>query len=217
MTLPDLLFYGFAFGLLAGGGLVVGARNPMVGVLGMLLAFLNASGLFILAGAEFLGLLLIMIYMGAIMVMFLFVVMTIDIDFVRLREKASPYLPLGIVVAGALAVELALAATRGNLPQAQAEPYMDAPANIVQLGDVMFTAYALPFEAAGLILLVAMVGAIVLTHRPRGQALKQNIGAQIMRNKAEVMQLTQPKVGAGATAKHWALQSVKKRAGGSHE
>lgn len=206
--ITDILFYCFGLGLLAGGTLVVAARNPMVGVVGMLLAFLNAAGLFILLGAEFLGLLIIMVYMGAIMVMFLFVVMTIDIDFVKLREKWSPYLPLGLLVAVALVAELVLAATYS--PRVEQVAPAEAPENIIALGKVLFTAYALPFEAAGLMLLVAMVGAIVLTHRPRGGVLRQNVAAQVGRRKADVLKLTKPKLGAGATAKHWAPQSVAK-------
>ena len=211
--LPDLLFLLFAAGLLFGAGLIIAARNPMVGVLGMLAAFLNASGLFILLHAEFLGLLLIMVYVGAVAVMFLFVLMTIDIDFLKLREGIAPYLPVGLLVVGALAAELIAAAYLGffttsihAVPAAQAQG-----SNIVQLGNILFTTYALPFQVAGLILLTAMVGAIVLTHRPRSDVKRQNVTAQIMRKKEDAMLLTNPGVGKGATTQYFKPKPVAKK------
>lgn len=214
--LPDLLFLLFAAGLLFGAGLIIGARNPMTGMMGMLVTFLNASGLFILFGAEFLGLLLIMVYLGAIAVMFLFVLMTIDLDFFKIREGLAPYLPLGLLVVGALAAEFILAANFGLFStNITVLPSAPQPENIVQIGNVLFTTYALPFQLAGLVLLTAMVGAIVLTHRPRSDVKRQDITKQVMRTRAEAMSLTKPKVGhgtgQGGVAKHWNPKSVSKK------
>lgn len=204
--LADVLFLLFALGLLMGAWAVILARNPMHGVMGMIFAFVNAAGIFILMGAEFLGLLLIMVYVGAIAVMFLFVLMTVDIDYARLKEGFAPYLPVGMLVALALLAELLVAASAAPT-QGMGTPISsggaEQPQNIVQLGQVFFTVYALPFQVAGLILLTAMVGAIVLTHRKRGGVRRQNIGKQVYRDAKASMQLTQPKTGAGASASHW--------------
>lgn len=211
--IADLLFLLFAAGLLTGAALVIAARNPMVGVMGMILTFLNAAGLFILFGAEFLGLLMIMVYVGAIAVMFLFVLMTIDIDFMKLKEGVAPYLPIGLLVVGILAAELILAASHSLAALTPVVPITPEPQpeNIVALGNVLFTTYALPFQIAGLVLLTAMVGAIVLTHRPRGDVRRQSISAQVMRKRGDAMQLTRPESGKGATAKHWKPKSVAKK------
>lgn len=214
--IADLLFLMFGAGILAGAGLVAVARNPMVGVLGMLMAFLNASGVMIVMGAEFLGLLLVMVYMGAIAVMFLFVVMTIDIDFVTLREKWSPYLPTGLLVVAVLVGELVLAVREGNViagGPAMTPDAANTAQNVVLLGRDLFTTYVVPFQLAGLVLLVAMVGAIVLTHRPRGHVLRQDVPAQVGRKKADVLVVVSPQVGKGTgadVAKHWAPKSVAK-------
>lgn len=210
--IADLLFLAFAAGILLGGLIVIAARNPMVGVMGMIFTFLNASGLFILFGAEFLGLLMIMVYVGAIAVMFLFVLMTIDIDYIKLKEGLAPYLPLGLLVVGLLAAELIFAAWAG-LFSSTAAPAAAAnqPENIIALGQVLFTTYALPFQVAGLVLLTAMVGAIVLTHNPRSDVKRQNITAQVFRNRKETVQLAKPKLGQGATAKNWKPESVEKK------
>ncbi|HEX2858922.1 MAG TPA: NADH-quinone oxidoreductase subunit J [Alphaproteobacteria bacterium] len=210
--LPDILFYLFAIGLLLGAGAVITARNPMYGVLGMIFSFINAAGLFMLFYAEFLSLLIVMIYVGAIAVMFLFVLMTIDIDFVKLREGFAPYLPAGLIVAAALAAELLLAASLGlftgvGTPIAAAE---GAPTNIEQLGAVLFTDYALPFQAAGMVLLTAMVGAIILTHRRRKDVKRQNISMQINRTASDSMALTKPVSGQGATPLYWSPKPVDK-------
>ena len=215
--LPDLIFLIFALGLLAGTGTVVAARNPMYCVLGMMFTFLNASGLFILFGAEFLGLLMVMIYVGAIAVMFLFVVMTIDLDFATLREGFAPYLPVGLLMIGVLAAQLLLAVwgglgsgvgQGGAAPIAQSAAAAAQPENIVALGQVLYTTYALPFQLAGLILLTAMIGAILLTFRPRGDTRRQNIASQIARTAEDSVTLTTPATGQGATTQHWQPKSV---------
>lgn len=213
--LPDLLFALFSTGLLIGAGLIILARNPMIGMLGMLVTFLNAAGLFILFGAEFLGLLLIMVYLGAIAVMFLFVLMTIDIEFFAIREKLSAYLPIGLLTVGVLAAEFILAANFGLFStNITVLPSAPQPENIVAIGNVLFTTYALPFQLAGLVLLTAMVGAIVLTHRPRSDVKRQDISKQNLRTRQEAMSLTQPRTGQGTgqgVAKHWNPKSVAKK------
>ncbi len=213
--LPDLLFLLFAAGLLAGALGVVAARNPMYCVLGMIAAFVNASGLFLLFQAEFLGLLIVMVYVGAIAVMFLFVLMTIDIDFAMLKEGFAPYLPAGLLVAGGLLAQFLFAAWSGLFSGAfngVGTPVSGGPQpeNVVALGQVLFTTYALPFQAAGLVLLTAMIGAIVLTHRRRPGVKRQDVAAQIMRLRSDSLAITKPKVGEGATFRHWSPKSVEK-------
>ncbi len=208
--IPDLLFLLFSAGILAGGALVAVGRNPMVGILGMLLAFLNASGLFILLGAEFLGLLIIMVYVGAVAIMFLFVLMTIDIDFAALREGWANYLPVGGLTVGGLATLLVLAVQGTPLNLGTPVVPTEAPQNIIALGQVLFTQYAVPFQVAGLLLLVAMVGAIGLTHRPRSDIKRQDVGQQVNRQRAEAMVLTNPATGKGAHPDHWVGKGVKK-------
>ncbi len=209
--IPDLLFLLFSAGILAGGALVALGKNPMVGILGMLLAFLNASGLFILLGAEFLGLLIIMVYVGAVAVMFLFVLMTIDIDFAALREGWVPYLPLGLVTVGGLATLLILAVQGTALGVGTPVAPATDTQNIVQLGQVLFTQYAVPFQIAGLLLLVAMVGAIGLTHRPRRDIRRQDVPAQVTRKRTEAMVMTNPATGKGAYPDHWVGKGVEKK------
>ena len=210
--LADLLFVMFGAGVLLGAGAVVAARNPMYCVLGMLFMFLNAAGLFVLFTAEFLGLLLIMIYVGAVAVMFLFVLMTMDLDFSTLKEGFAPYLPVGLLVVGAFAAQLIFAVWAG-LFQAPLPPVKNAVGgseNIVALGQVLYTTYAIPFQLAGLILLTAMIGAILLTFRPRGDVRRQNVSAQVLRDKSDCYVITQPGIGQGATAQHWAPKPVAK-------
>lgn len=210
--LADILFLLFAAGILLGAGVVMFARNPMAGVLGLVLTFVNAAGLFILLQAEFLGLLLIMVYVGAITVMFLFVLMTVDIDFAALRGKLTPYLPLGVLVVLALLAELLLAANAAPL-NGVGNPVdaSGAAQGIRALGTLLFTHYNLPFQLAGLVLLTAMVGAIVLTHRRRGDVRRQNIPQQVLRRVEDSMALTQPKVGQGVTASHWDPKPVEEK------
>lgn len=209
--IPDLLFLLFSAGILAGAALVAVGRNPMVGILGMLLAFLNASGLFILLGAEFLGLLIIMVYVGAVAIMFLFVLMTIDIDFSALREGWANYLPVGVLTVGGLATLLVLAVQGTPLNLGTPVVASEAPQNIIALGQVLFTQYAVPFQIAGLLLLVAMVGAIGLTHRPRHDIKRQDVGQQVNRKRGDAMVLTKPATGKGAHPDHWVGKGVKQK------
>lgn len=207
--IPDILFLLFSAGILAGGALVALGKNPMVGILGMLLAFLNGSGLFILLGAEFLGLLIIMVYVGAVAVMFLFVLMTIDIDFAELRKGLSALLPAGLLAVAAL-VALLVLAVRGQPFNLPAHVVQEAD-NIVVLGRVLFTEYAVVFLTAAMILLVAMIGAIGLTHQPRAGIRRQDIGKQVARTKEEAIVMTKPATGKGADARHFVGKSVAKK------
>ena len=201
--LPDLIFYIFGGVLMLASLGVVFSRNPIFSVIFLILAFFNASGLFLLMGAEFLGLLLILVYVGAVAVMFLFVLMTIDIDFEVLREGSASYMPVGILVAAVLVTELVAAAKAGIFSGAElvaqeaAMPIPEKEQNIVAIGQVLFTDYLLPFQMAGLILLVAMVGAIVLTHRRREGVRRQNISEQVLRKPEDAMEVKKVKPGQG--------------------
>ncbi len=209
--LADLLFLLFGGTLLLAGLGVITARNPMYCVLFMVLAFVNATALFVLLGAEFLGLLLLMVYVGAIAVMFLFVIMTIDIDFAVLKEGFATYLPIGALLAALLLIEL-IAAIKGGLFSGVAttpSEISDKP-DIIRIGEVLFTDYALPFQLIGLILLVAMVGSIVLTHRRRPEVKRQDVAAQIARKKEDSMTMTSPKAGAGVRKSLFNPKNVEK-------
>ncbi len=181
-----LAFYLFAAILIASAVMVVTARNPVHSVLFLILAFFNASALFLLAGAEFLAMILVIVYVGAVAVLFLFVVMMLDIDFARLREGFQRYAPVGAVIGGILFLELLLVLGTWSFAD-QAEELRLAPnpgagvTNAEALGRILYTDYVYLFQAAGMVLLVAMIGAIVLTHRVRPGTRRQDIEAQIAR------------------------------------
>src|SRR5690348_4170488 len=185
MVIQALVFWLFAIVLVAAGAMVVTARNPVHSVLFLILAFFNAAGLFILMGAEFLAMILVVVYVGAVAVLFLFVVMMLDVDFTELRQGMSTYLPIGGTIGLILLVELALVlGTWSVSPEAVrtvSAPAASAPTNTQALGQVLYTQYAYYFQAAGLILLVAMIGAIVLTLRHKQGVKRQNISAQVAR------------------------------------
>jgi len=190
-----LTFYLFAGITVAAGVMVVSARNPVHSVLFLILAFLNSAGLFVLMGAEFLAMVLVVVYVGAVAVLFLFVVMMLDINFVELRQGFLQYLPIGGLIGLILLVELVLViGTWVVAPDAAAtiaEP-MPAPermTNTHALGLILYTRYVYLFQIAGLILLVAMVGAIVLTLRGREGVRKQKIAAQVRRRREERVEL----------------------------
>jgi NADH-quinone oxidoreductase subunit J len=194
-------FYMFAVTAVIAGILVVSARNPVHSVLFLILAFFNAAGLFVLAGAEFLAMILVVVYVGAVAVLFMFVVMMLDIDFVILRQGFMNYLPLGALVGIVMLVELAvvLAGWRAA-PDARlltAAPMPGDVSNTRALGEVLYTHYAYLFQAAGAILLVAMIGAIVLTHRKRAGVRRQNIAEQIARRPADTIELKKVESGKG--------------------
>lgn len=182
MSVLEGIFYLFATVLVVSAFMVISARNPVHSVLFLVLAFFNGAGLFILAGAEFLGFTLILVYVGAVMVLFLFVLMMLDINLQRMREGILTYLPLGAVVAFILVVEMAMALVAGgDGPVVGGESALGGPeaGNTTLLGRVLYDQYFLPFEVAAMVLLVALVAAIALTLRPRSDSNYQNPGEQV--------------------------------------
>jgi NADH-quinone oxidoreductase subunit J len=195
-----LAFYLFAVVTVASGILCVTARNPVHSVLWLILAFFNAAGLMVLVGAEFIAMLLVIVYVGAVAVLFLFVVMMLDIDFAELRTGFARYFPLGIGLVAILAFEIIVAGgawTAGGLELSRTAPTPDSVPNIQAIGILIYTRYLYIFEGAGLVLLVALIGAIVLTHRKRGDVRTQNVTAQNMRRPQDATRNTQPVVGQG--------------------
>ena len=191
-----LFFYLFAAVMLASSVMVVVSRNPVYSVLFLILAFFNAAGLFVLVGAEFLAMLLVVVYVGAVAVLFLFVVMMLDINFAEMRSGFQKYLPLGLIVGGILVVELVLA-MYGEAFGGRTTPVVSEIANTKRLGNVLYTKYAFLFQLAGLILLVAMIGAISLTMRKRTGVRRQSIVEQNARRPADVLEVV--KVPSGRT------------------
>jgi NADH-quinone oxidoreductase subunit J len=181
-----LAFYAFAAVLIASAVMVVTSRNPVHSVLFLILAFFNAAGLFLIAGAEFLAMILVIVYVGAVAVLFLFVVMMLDIDFAQLREGFQRYAPFGAVIGGILLLELFMVVTVWRFaPEAAAlrlNPNPEGVTNAEALGRILYTDYIYLFQGSGMILLVAMIGAIVLTHRARPGTKRQDVGAQVSRS-----------------------------------
>ena len=201
MGLTAIAFYLLAAVTLGAGFAVIMARNPVHSVLFLITAFFSAAGLFVLMGAEFLAMLLVVVYVGAVAVLFLFVVMMLDVDFVSLREGFAKYLPIGIVVAGVLAVEMAavsiVVGTRGAAAR-NAEPFVAREvSNAEAIGRVLYTDYVYLFQAAGIVLLIAMIGAIVLTLRHKPGVKRQVIMDQVLRTPKTGMRLVNPKAGEG--------------------
>ena len=187
-------FYLFAVLAVVSATMVIVARNPVHAVLFLILTFFNAAGLFILLGAEFLAMLLVIVYVGAVAVLFLFVVMMLDVDFAELRAGFIKNAPVGLLVAGIVLVELIalfVSGAAGGLPSAipSAAPGTEALTNTEQIGRVLYTKYVYFFQAAGLVLLVAMVGAIVLTLRHREGVKRQSIAAQNARTPATGLEM----------------------------
>ncbi|SMY07801.1 NADH-quinone oxidoreductase subunit J [Flavimaricola marinus] len=200
MTVAAFTFYAFAVTTITGGLMTVLSRNPVHSVLWLILAFLSSAGLFVLLGAEFVAMLLIIVYVGAVAVLFLFVVMMLDVDFASLKAEMTKYMPLGLLIGVIILMQLALAfGVWGYDEAAQARvaaPTGDFP-NTGALGLLLYDKYILLFQLAGLILLVAMIGAIVLTLRHRIDIKRQNIVAQMMRDPAKAMELKDVKPGQG--------------------
>ena len=195
-----LAFYLFAIITILSGVLCVTARNPVHSVLWLILAFFNAAGLMVLIGAEFIAMLLVIVYVGAVAVLFLFVVMMLDIDFAELRAGFAKYLPFGLILVAVLAGEIIVAQgawSSGGLLLSRAAPTPDAIPNIQALGILIYTRYLYIFEGAGLVLLVALIGAIVLTHRKRGDVRTQNIADQNRRRPEDATVNMKPPVGQG--------------------
>ncbi len=202
MILQTLAFYLFAAVLLVSAIVVIVARNPVHSVLCLILAFFSAAALFVLMGAEFLAMILVIVYVGAVAVLFLFVVMMLDIDLAEMRRGFLGYLPIGALVGLVLLVELVIVAGLWQYEPAMASglaepvPPLEVRSNTAALGDVLYTRYALLFQAAGIILLIAMIGAIVLTlrHRP---IKRQRIGDQVRRRPEDVIRLRDTRRGEG--------------------
>jgi NADH-quinone oxidoreductase subunit J len=204
MILQAIMFYLFAVVAVASGVMVVAARNPVHSVLFLILAFFNAAGLFVLMGAEFLAMILVIVYVGAVAVLFLFVVMMLDIDFAELRSGFMRYLPIGAVIGFILLAELLLifgswviAPGVAGLKAAPLPANVGALTNTRALGELLYTRYIFAFQAAGVILLVAMIGAIVLTHRERSDVRPQRAYRQITRRPGEAVVKVDPGVGQG--------------------
>jgi NADH-quinone oxidoreductase subunit J len=195
------VFYLFATFVIASGVMTIASRNPVHSVLWLILAFFNAAGLFLLIGAEFLAFLLVIVYVGAVAVLFLFVVMMLDVDFAELRAGMTRYWFPAVLLAVALLGEMIgalLARNAGGIAlRARAAPTVAGQSNIVALGQLLYTRYLFIFEAAGIVLLVAMVGAIVLTRRKRSDVRPQNISAQVRRRPRDAVVNMRPGVGQG--------------------
>ena len=193
MNVAAAFFYLFSGLMLASALMVIAARNPVHSVLFLILAFVNASGLFILLGAEFLAMLLIVVYVGAVAVLFLFVVMMLDVDFAELKQGFLQYLPVGALIGIVVAIELALvvggfAPSQATLAAARAPAPGDV-SNTMALGLVLYTKHVYFFQAAGLVLLTAMIGAIVLTLRHKPDVKRQDINAQNARTRKQAVEV----------------------------
>ena len=202
--LQGIAFYLLATVAVVSGLLVVTARNPVHSVLWLILSFFSAAGLFVLLGAEFLAMLLVVVYVGAVAVLFLFVVMMLDVDFVRLREGYARYLPLAGIVAGVLLAEMimvSITVVQGGAAKAAIAPVVagaDAT-NIETIGRVLYTDYVYFFQAAGIVLLIAMIGAIVLTLRHRPGVRRQDLAGQANRERAKAVEVKSVATGQGVT------------------
>jgi len=199
--IPALFFYLFAGLCVAAGLMVIAARNPVHSVLFLIMAFVNAAGLFLLLGAEFFAMILIVVYVGAVAVLFLFVVMMLDVDFAELREGFLQYLPVGALVGIVFLAEILLVVGAWSIgpgiPRVITAPIPQGVTNTEAIGLVLYTRYLYFFQAAGLVLLVAMIGAIVLTLRHKENVKRQNIGVQVARNPASSIEIRQVKPGQG--------------------
>ncbi len=196
-----LFFYLFAGICVASAFMVISAKNPVHSVLYLILAFVNAAGLFVMLGAEFLAMILIVVYVGAVAVLFLFVVMMLDVDFAELKQGALQYLPIGMLIGGIFLAELLLVVGSWvigpGVPHAITAPIAAKASNIEVIGLVLYTRYVYFFEAAGMILLIAMIGAIVLTLQHRVRVRRQNIPAQNARTPATAMEVVKVRSGQG--------------------
>lgn len=203
MSVAVIAFYGFAAAVLAGGLFTVIARNPVHSVLWLILAFLSSAGLFVLLGAEFVAMLLVIVYVGAVAVLFLFVVMMLDVDFAELKAEMAAYIPLALLIGVVILMQLTLAVGVWKFSpeamglRANPTPAPDAIHNTQALGLLVYDQYFLLFQLAGLVLLVAMIGAIVLTLRHRVDIKRQDVLAQMYRDPAKAMELKDVKPGQG--------------------
>jgi NADH-quinone oxidoreductase subunit J len=201
MTLPLFFFYVFSIIAVASALMVIASRNPVHSVLYLILCFVNSAGLFMLAGAEFLALILIVVYVGAVAVLFLFVVMMLDVDFAAMRQGLLQYAPIGLVIGVILLLELLLVAgsfvIAPEVASTSVVPINDAVENTRALGQVIYTRYVFLFQGAGGVLLVAMVGAIVLTLRHKAGVKRQDALAQSNRKVSDSIEVVRVKSGQG--------------------
>ncbi len=201
MTIAALAFYLFAICTVVGGLFTVISRNPVHSVLWLILAFLSSAGLFVLLGAEFVAMLLIIVYVGAVAVLFLFVVMMLDVDFAELKAEMAKYMPLALLIGVVILMELGLALGSWQASEgaeaARAAVAPEGVSNTAALGMLLYDKYFLLFQLSGLILLVAMIGAIVLTLRHRTNVKRQNVLEQMWRDPAKAMELKDVKPGQG--------------------
>ncbi|MDU8945887.1 NADH-quinone oxidoreductase subunit J [Ovoidimarina sediminis] len=201
MTVPAFAFYLFALSTIIGGFFTVVSRNPVHSVLWLILAFLSSAGLFVLLGAEFVAMLLIIVYVGAVAVLFLFVVMMLDVDFAELKAEMAKYMPLALLIGVILLMQFGIAFGVWEFSdEAQALRFAETPGdvhNTKALGQFLYDRYFLLFQLAGLILLVAMIGAIVLTLRHRADIKRQDVLAQMYRDPAKALELKDVKPGQG--------------------
>ena len=201
MTVPVFAFYLFAVATLVGGLFTVISRNPVHSVLWLILAFLSSAGLFVLVGAEFVAMLLIIVYVGAVAVLFLFVVMMLDVDFAELKAEMAKYMPLALLIGVILLMQFGIAfGVWQTAEEAETLRMAETPGDIHNtkaLGMLLYDRYFLIFQLAGLILLVAMIGAIVLTLRHRQDIKRQDVLAQMYRDPAKALELKDVKPGQG--------------------
>jgi len=201
MSVADFAFYCFATVTVAAGLFVVLARNPVHSVLWLILAFLSSAGLFVLLGAEFVAMLLVIVYVGAVAVLFLFVVMMLDVDFSELKARMAAYFPMAGLIGAVFLAQLVMVfgvwQTADGAAQMRGAPISEGRHNTAALGELIYDDYISLFQAAGLILLVAMIGAIVLTLRHRPDIKRQNVLAQMYRDPAKAMELKDVKPGQG--------------------
>jgi len=202
MIFLALAFYMFAFIAVVAAIVVISTRNPVHSVLFLILVFFNSAGLFVLLGAEFLAMILVVVYVGAVAVLFMFVVMMLDVSIAEVRDGFLHYLPLGALIGFILVMELGVIAGGWTFaPDVErnfiAQPMGSTVTNTEAMGNIIYTHYAYYFQTAGFILLVAMIGAIVLTHRTRTGVLKQNVGDQLARNPSNTIEIKKISSGSG--------------------
>jgi NADH-quinone oxidoreductase subunit J len=193
MSVAAFFFYLFSAIMIAAAFMVISARNPVHSVLFLILAFFNAAGLFVLLGAEFLAMILVVVYVGAVAVLFLFVVMMLDVDFTELKQGVAKYLRLGVPLGLLILAEIAFVVSAWTIGpisiENTASPMPPGMTNTMALGHVLYTQYAYLFEAAGLVLLTAMIGAIVLTLRHKAEVKRQKVARQNARTPAEAVEV----------------------------
>ena len=200
MSIAAVAFYAFSMSTLVGGVFTVVSRNPVHSVLWLILSFISAAGLFVLLGAEFVAMLLIIVYVGAVAVLFLFVVMMLDVDFAELKAEMARYLPLGLLIGVVVLIQLMFAFGVWDYSQGYQQRISEVignGTNTAELGAIIYDEYILIFQLSGLILFVAMIGAIVLTLRHREDIKRQDVFTQMMRDPKKAMELKDIKPGQG--------------------